>query len=102
MMMDFLEEDLYAADILPSKYDPADMEQLAQAQIHLSAEQRNHLEKIFKEHTILFDGQLKKYTGGQVYLNIDPAPTPHCVRAYPVAERIKLIFSWIILCNRMC
>jgi hypothetical protein len=93
MLLNFLEQDLFVADILPSKYEAADVHQLAQAQQHLTLQQRKDLEQVLQEHTTLFDGHLKKYTGGQVHLNIDPTATPHCVRAYPVAESLRTLFK---------
>ena len=88
MLIEFLEEDLddgfLTGEILPSKYDYNDVREVAQQQTHLTPSQRNDLEAIFLEHQMLFDGQLKKYTGGQVHFNIDPNATPHGSRAYPV------------------
>ena len=68
--MTFMEEDIddgfMTGDIMPSKYDAHDVREVAQSQKHLTPSQRNDLEAIFLEHTVLFDGQMKKYTGGQV------------------------------------
>ena len=92
MMADYYTETLFA-DIQESTYDPADMKKVAQAQTHLTQEQRDDLEKIFMRHTTLFDGQLKKYTGGQVQLHVDPNVEPKAVRHYPVAQRHLHLFK---------
>jgi len=97
MLIDFLEEDLdnglFTGEIMPSAYDYHDVREVAQQQMHLMPSQRNDLEAIFLEHQTLFDGQLKKYTGGQVHLNIDPNAPPHCSHAYPVAHKNLELFK---------
>ena len=96
MMIDVLEEELndgFVNDILPATYEAHDVSKVAQAQHHLEPEQRNDLEAIFLEHTKLFDGRLKEYTGDPVHLHIDPSATPHRSRAYPVAKTHEGLFK---------
>jgi len=97
MLIEFLEEDLddgyVTGKILPSKYDYNDVREMAQQQTYLTPSQRNDLEAIFLEHQTLFNGQLKKYTGGQVHLNINPNAKPHYSYAYPTAHKHLEVFK---------
>ena len=53
--------DNYASKILDAKYDKVDVRDIAQEQAHLTAIQRNDLERLLKKHEKLFSGKLGLY-----------------------------------------
>ena len=63
-----------------STYDPADLEKVASDCKHLTENQRSQLLQLLKRHPTLFDGILRRYTGGQIHLDTDPSVAPKQVR----------------------
>jgi len=81
--------------------------EVAQQQMHLMPSQRNDLEEIFLEHQMLFNGQLKKYTEGQMhahkYLELFKAKLNHLVDqdVLEKAPRSTWIAGTFIITRRM-
>jgi transposase InsO family protein len=93
MESDLEEHDNYVSEILPSQYAKQDVKAIAQAQEHLSHQQRDDLQALLLEFPTLFDGKLKKFKGPKVHLEIDPTAKPHRSRAYPVAHKLQPVFK---------
>ena len=74
------------AQILPSAYDPADLQSIAQACTHLSPQQQNKLYEVLSRYPQLFDGTLRVFPDEKIHLDIDPSVTLHRSRAYPIPK----------------
>ena len=64
--------DNYASKILDAKYDKVDVKDVAQEQAHLTASQRNDLERLLKKHEKLFSGKLGLYPHKQFNIELLP------------------------------
>ena len=82
----------YMSQMMPAKYEKADLEKFAKEQTHLSPSQQDDLLKLWKKHEKLFDGTLGKYTGEKMHIDIEPGAKPHHARPYPVTrDKAKLL-----------
>ena len=81
------------AQILPSAYDPADLQSVAQSCTHLSPQQRNELYKVLSQYPQLFDGILRVFPDEKIHLDIDPSVKPHRSRAYPIPKSQLNLFK---------
>ena len=66
------EDDAFAAEILPAKYEKVSIDEVVSKQTHLTDEQQNKLHKSLQGHEVLFDGHLKKYPHQKVHLEVKP------------------------------
>ena len=76
--------DNYASKILDAKYDKVDVKDVAQEQAHLTATQRNDLERLLKKHEKLFSGKLGLYPHKKFNIELLPGAEPVHSRPYPV------------------
>ena len=79
-------DEMYFSEMMPAKYEKADLVQFAKDQTHLSAEQQNDLLQLWRKHEKLFDGSLGKYTGEKIHIDLLPDAKLHCSRPYPVTR----------------
>jgi hypothetical protein len=100
MILDLVEDDLItmdeslSSDILQSKYEPSNIQQIAQGQKQLTPSQRDELlEEILLKFPTLFSGGLGKFNGEKIHLDLDPTVLSVVSRAYAVPERHKRIFK---------
>ena len=97
LAIEVFEDELFGEDgfttILESKYDAADLKSVVKECDHLTKEQQDKLLKVMEQFPTLFDGKLRKYTGGEVHLDIDPTVKPVQSRAYPVAHHNLELFK---------
>ena len=71
-----------ATQILDSKYDKADLEQIAKDQSHLSSQDRDQLYQLLKKYEDLFDGTLGEWKTEPVSFNMKEGAKPHSQRHY--------------------
>ena len=57
--------------ILESKYEKVDVKEVAEQQTHLTESQRQDLTNLLSKYTKLFSGQLGKYEGHKVHLELE-------------------------------
>jgi hypothetical protein len=86
--------DAYTAcqQILESKYEGANTEDVANQQTHLTPEQRADLAKLLSEFPQLFSGKLGLYPHRKVHLEVDPNAKPVYARPYSVAHNHQEMF----------
>ena len=82
-----------ATEILDAKYEKADLQEVANAQTHLTQEQRDELHKVLCKHERVFDGTLKKYTGAPIHIELKPDATPVHKRPYAVPHAHRAAFK---------
>jgi transposase InsO family protein len=74
-------DESFLQTILESKYEKQDLRSVAEAQQHLTVEQRQRLEEVLRKHERLFDGTLGKWNGVKVDIELKPDAVPfHCKR----------------------
>jgi hypothetical protein len=104
MILDLIEDDLITTDeclssnILQSKYEPSNIQQITQGQKQLTLSQRNELEEILLKFPKLFSGGLGKFNSEKIHLNLDPTVPSVASLAYSVPERHKHIFKLELSC----
>lgn len=81
------------AKILSSKYDRADVDQIARTCTHLTTEQQKQLADVLRKFPKLFSGELGCYPNAKVHLEVDPEAKPHRSRYYPVAKVHESLFK---------
>jgi len=70
--------------ILDAKYEKANLDQVAAAQTHLSAEEREKLKILLGKYETLFNGTLGKWQGKPFDIELLPGAKPYHARVYPV------------------
>ena len=78
------------SEILDAKYEPADLEQVAQDTPLLSKDDRKDLFKLLKKYSILFYGQLVKYTCPLHTTYLKDGVTPYHGKPYKYLKCMKL------------
>ena len=87
------EADLYAADILPAKYEGIDsLPAFVERQNHLTRAQQQQLLEVLQGHDELFSPHLSKYPGKKIHLTLQPGAQPHHSKPYPVPQAHKDLF----------
>ena len=79
--------------ILESKYENVSGKEVAEAQKHLTEQQRHDLHQVLDECTTLFNGQLKVYPDSKVHLNLKPNAQPRQSRPYKVPYAHQEVFK---------
>jgi hypothetical protein len=93
MILNLVEDNLIAmdeclsSDILQSKYELSNIQQIAQGQKQLMPSQRDELEEIVLKFPKLFSGGLGKFNGEKIHLNLDPTVPSVVSHAYAVPAR---------------
>jgi len=67
---DFLDANFTSVEILESKYDKADTDEVANMQKHLSPAQREELKVLLRKFTRLFSGKLGSYPHRKMHLDV--------------------------------
>ena len=80
------EEDGYLSHILDAKYKKMDIEEVMDAQSHLTQSQRDDLKRLLLKYPALFDGTLRKYKGRVFHINAKKDAEPVAKRPYPVPK----------------
>ena len=80
------EDEAFMSDMMPAKYDKADLEKFAAEQTHLTQAQQRDLLELWRKHEKLFDGTLGKYTGEKMHIDLMPNAKPYYSRPYPVTR----------------
>jgi len=70
--------------ILDAKYEKADIEKICQEQAELDQKQQSQLAVLLRKYGALFDGQLGRWHGQEVKLELKEGAKPHHVRAYNI------------------
>jgi hypothetical protein len=65
-------EESYLQPIFESNYEKQDLHKVAEAQQHLTVNQRRQLEDLLRRHEKLFDGTLRKWNGVEVDIELYP------------------------------
>ena len=80
-------------EILESKYEKVDTEQVAEQQQHLPQRQRDQLSSILGQFTHLFSGKLGKFPNYKVHLELTEEAKPFHFRPYPVPHAHRRTFK---------
>ena len=80
------------AFILDAKYETTSPKEVADAQHHSIAEQWSLLENALRNTSELFDGELGRYKGEKVHLDLIPGSQPVHAKAYSVPTKLEPAF----------
>ena len=81
---DETEEKEFASNILPSKYEKVEIDQVIKEQPHLDNDQKKNIKHTLEQYPILFNGQLSKYQKRKIHLELKPNAKPFHSKAYTV------------------
>jgi hypothetical protein len=81
--MDWYDPTYYALEILNSKYEKVEVDEVVNQLNHLSLEQKEDLRKVLKEHTKLFSGKLGVYPHRKFHFDLVPGAIAKHARPYP-------------------
>ena len=81
---DETEEKEFASNILPSKYEKVEIDQVIKEQPHLDNDQKKNIKHTLEQYPILFNGQLSKYQKRKIHLELKPNAKPFHSEAYTV------------------
>ena len=83
---DETEEKDLASNILPSKYEKVEIDQVIKEQTHLDTDQKKDLKHALEQYPILlfYNGQLGEYQKRKVHLQLKPNTKPFHSKAYAV------------------
>ena len=84
---EFLEDDFfenYAMNIDPADHKEYDPSEVAKEQTHLTKQQQEELSESLKKYGKLFSGQLGKYEGTKVHLEVHKDAVPKHARPYSI------------------
>ena len=84
--------------ILSSKYEAADVDEVARQQSHLSERQQQQLADVLRKHTKLFSGKLGIFPKRQVHLELIPDAKPKSSRPYGVPRQHEAVFKEELNC----
>jgi len=70
--------------ILDAKYEKADIERICEEQAELDKQQREQLAVLLRKYEALFDGQLGRWHGQEVKLELQEGAKPYHARAYNI------------------
>jgi hypothetical protein len=106
MMMDLINEEtehLFEADcyhqtcdkteIKPSDYHKTEINDVVEKCTHLDETQRGELKKMLSKFKLLFNGELKTYTGKKIHLDLKPDAKPVHQRAFSLAKSQEALFK---------
>ena len=86
--------------ILDSKFEPANLEEVAAANPELDKGQRQKLLRLLRKHYRLFDGTIGKWNGPDYKVELKPGATPYHARAYPIPKVHERTLK--MECDRLC
>jgi len=70
--------------ILDAKYKKADLKTVCQSQTELTVEEKSQLEALLRKYELLFNGQLGRWQGQEVKLELKEGAKPYHSRAYNI------------------
>jgi len=73
-------------EILDAKYEPANLDQVTKEIPLISKEDRKEIYKLLKKYSILFDGQLGRYTGPPHTIHLKDGVTPYHGKPYKIPQ----------------
>ena len=72
--------------ILDAKYEPANLEEVAESCEHLTKSQRKQLCQLLQKYSTLFDGSLGIWNSEPYNIELKQGVTPYHARPYPIAK----------------
>jgi hypothetical protein len=82
--MDWYDPTCYATEILDTKYEKVEVDEVINQLDHLTLEQKEDLKEVLKEHSKLFDGTLGVYPHRKFLIDLVPGAIAKHTRPYPV------------------
>eukprot|EP00978_Attheya_sp_CCMP212_P011731 scaffold29115_cov56-Attheya_sp.AAC.4 len=67
-------------DIQPSDYHKVEIDYIVTKCTHSSESQKGKLKQMLSKFGLLFNGELKKYTGKKIQLDVRPDAKPVCIK----------------------
>ena len=87
------EMDSFVSQILESKYEEVDPVQVAREQKHLTNGQQDDLAQLFRKYKHLFSGELGKYEGKKVHLEVEDGARPKYAKPYLIPHTQMDLFK---------
>ncbi len=87
-------------DILSTKYEAADLEELVAECKHLTKIEQQKLLKLLKKYESLFDGTLGKWTGEPYELELKAGAQPYHTKPYPIPKTYEQTLKLEV--DRLC
>ena len=72
--------------ILDAKYDPADLNQVAESCDHLNTQEKQLLRNLLEKYKSLFDGTLGQWKNETLEIELKSGATPYHARAFPIPK----------------
>ena len=72
--------------ILDAKYEPADLEEVAEQALHLSKEEQQQLYQLLNKYKDLFDGTLGIWKNEMLSIKLKPGVEPYHARSFPIPK----------------
>ena len=82
--MDWYNPTCYAVEILDTKYQKVEVDEVADQLNHLNTQQKEDLKRVQQEHTKLFDGTLGVYLHRKFHIDLVPGAVSKHAPPYPV------------------
>eukprot|EP00978_Attheya_sp_CCMP212_P034217 scaffold142413_cov65-Attheya_sp.AAC.1 len=80
-------------DIQPSDYHKVEIDDVVAKCTHLSESQKEKMKQMLSKFSLLFNGELKKYTGKKIHLDVRPDAKPVHQRAFSLAKSQEALFK---------
>ena len=91
-LIDEIEKESHAVTFTATKSTVADINEVVEAQVHLTPAQRAQLLELLQRHTKLFNGKLGCYPHRKFHIDLKPGTKPyHCKAPYPVPVKLAPI-----------
>ncbi len=79
--------------IQPSDYHKTEIDDVVAKCTHLNDDKRDQLKQMLSKYGLLFNGELKKYTGKKIHLDVRPDAKPVHQRAFSLAKSQEELFK---------
>ena len=76
--------------ILDAKYEPANLEEIAEQSLHLSKEEQQQLYQLLIKYKSLFDGTLGTWKNETLSIKLKPGVEPYHARSFPIPKCYEL------------
>eukprot|EP00978_Attheya_sp_CCMP212_P024610 scaffold77552_cov45-Attheya_sp.AAC.2 len=80
-------------EIEPSDYHKVEIDDVISKCTHLDDDKQGKLKQMMSKYSLLFNGELKKYTGKKIYLDVQPDAKPVHQRAFWLAKSQEELFK---------
>jgi hypothetical protein len=84
--------DSFLREILPSKYEKANIDDVIKKQAQLTLDQQNELHEVLNQFEHLFNGELGFYPHQKIHLELKPDAVPYHAKPYPVPHVYHTLF----------